>query len=415
MKSKRTQLVLIIATAIFLVALVINQIIWVFQAADIQEKQFNHDVDMALSGIVEKISKDKKVCEQVGKCFKGNDSTTLCSNHLKHAEWIRIDSIIKNELASYSMDLEYEFEITGKGCNSEKCPRTKNSYIQSMDVALKKAGIILYLQFPDKNRFLINQIGPVFISSILFIIFITISFILTYKYYRKEKDLSLRTRDFINNMIHEFKTPLANISFANNMINKNAGGSEEKLKRYSGIITDENKRLERNVEDLLLIASVENGNSGNQDELIDLKELLTEVTDSFCPQMEKDGVVINLNSEEGIKVRGNYNLFFNAIVNLIDNGIKYNEGAPIIDIHARKEGGKVMMEVKDNGIGIKPEHQDLVFEKFYRVPTGDQHDVKGFGLGLSYVKMILEQMGGAIKVKSSIGKGTSFLITLELK
>ena len=403
-------------TSVLLLALVATQFVWVHKSANEQEKQFNDKVKIALNIIVDKIAKDRKVCESVGSCLK-KDKKKFCKIHLNHKkEWVRIDSIIKTELKHYDIDLNYEFDICERFPDGKPFKKNVHStYTQSMDEILKKTGVILYLDFPDKSRFLRNEMGHIFISSILLIVFLTISFVLTYRFYRKEKRLTLRTRDFINNMTHEFKTPLANISFANNMISGlEISDKKDKLKTYTGIIDTENKRLVHNCDLLLQIAQADN-DIHDAFEVFDLNKVVQEATTIFNHERNNKTAEIILALREGaLNVSGNKTFFYNVMVNLIDNAIKYaDENRAIqITISTELKGKEIEIKVADNGIGIAKEHLSLIFEKFYRISDGDTHNTKGFGLGLSFVRTIINKMNGNITVESQLGIGSVFIIKL---
>jgi len=221
------------------------------------------------------------------------------------------------------------------------------------------------------------------------------------------------TRDFINNITHEFKTPLTNIALANSMISKNEHVSgDEKLHQYSEIIKSEHKKLTNRVETLLDIARIENGKTGFC-ETIDVCNIIKCTAESYQVQVQQlNGKIILDKVADKCLVNADKEQFQIVISNLIDNAIKYCDKKPEIIIRTSNKGNYVIIEIEDNGIGIKPEHQKQIFEKYYRVPTGDLHNVKGFGIGLSTVKAIIESMNGDIDVHSKLGKGTKFIIKL---
>ena len=230
----------------------------------------------------------------------------------------------------------------------------------------------------------------------------------------REKRLSEHTNDFLNNMTHEFKTPLTNIALAGKMITKDASNrQEEKIKHYSEIILAENEKLRLQVEQVLSMTALERGEIPLRKTELDVHELIREAIKYISIQIEnKQGELkLNLDAENPV-IFGDKTHLVNALYNLVDNAIKYSPEKPELSIRTHNHEKQFILVVSDKGIGIEKEYQKKVFEKFFRVPTGDVHDVKGFGLGLSYIKKIVELHQGKIDLESTPGKGTTFTITL---
>lgn len=402
----------LIGTAtLLLIGLIINQVMWVFNSAEQQEAQFNKQIQMALTSIAEEVENDTAMCYSVDCCLM-RDKNQSCSPLLNSDKvWARTDSMISSQLQHFDINLNYNFDF----CFQKPNDKNDEAYVQNMDKVFEDSGIVLYLEFPDKSKYLRNQIGPVFISSILFIVFLSIVFALTYRYYKREKKFSQRTRDFINNMTHEFNTPLTNISLANSMISRGIESeSKDKLLHYSEIIDDEKARLEKNCEDLLQMARIEN-DENELFETINVHEIISKVIENAKRSKISKGFTINSNLDApNCNVLGKESLFYNTISNLVDNAIKYSDKSLEITISTSNKGGQLYIEVADNGIGIQSHHLPNIFDKFYRVAEGDEHNVKGFGLGLAYVNMVISKMKGKIKVHSSIGIGSKFNIILPL-
>lgn len=401
---------LIVIVAALLIGLLINQVIYAFNAADDQEKALNEKVAIALDVIVDKVSENQSVCNSVDKCLYKENKPLCCKYLGDEEEWKIVDSIIKSELNRFKIDLNYNFDF------AKNEPDNKNAYAMNMDKVFSENGVVMYLEFPDRSKYLLRQMGPVFISSILLILFITVAFFMMYRYYKREKELVIRTRDFINNMTHEFKTPLANISFATSMIDReNENLKSEKIARYADIIQAENQRLVDNCEDLLVIGSAETELSDVLQDKLDVNELIQSVMIRY-KSLEENSNVEWIEEYRATKslVMSKHSFLDNVVSNLIDNAIKYTEGTPKIQVETYNESNKIVISITDNGIGIYKEAQKVIFDKFYRVNNQDQHDVKGFGLGLAYVKMIVEQMNGSVTVKSDIGKGSTFIIKLPV-
>lgn len=233
----------------------------------------------------------------------------------------------------------------------------------------------------------------------------------------RQKKISEMKTDFINNMTHEFKTPVATIMIASESL-KDPEITEDKarVKRLADIIYDENIRLGDHIERVLNIARLDKDNLEMEKESIDVNDLLEGVVGSMDLQLKKKEVEINLSLDaQHALVLGDELHLSNVIFNLLDNAIKYSHQQAKIEIHTKNKNHSLSITIIDNGVGISKEQLTKIFDQFYRVPTGNIHDVKGFGLGLSYVQDIIKRMGGTIKVKSELNKGTEFEIMLPLK
>jgi signal transduction histidine kinase len=234
----------------------------------------------------------------------------------------------------------------------------------------------------------------------------------------RQKRLDEIKNDFINNMTHEFKTPISTISLASQMLKDGSiAKSPNSLKHISSVIQDESKRLSFQVEKVLQMAIFEKGNASLKIKKVNINELIANVTNNFKLKVEnKDGQIIEKLEARNPTVYVDELHFTNVIHNLLDNALKYRRGKPVFYVKTwnRPKNG-VVISIQDNGMGISKENIKRIFEKFYRVPTGNIHNVKGFGLGLAYVKKIVEDHGGTITVESELNKGTKFEIFLPFK
>jgi two-component system phosphate regulon sensor histidine kinase PhoR len=253
-------------------------------------------------------------------------------------------------------------------------------------------------------------------GAILFTIIITTAFFLTIRTLLKQKKLSEIKSDFINNMTHEFKTPLATISLAVDALkNEKVSGDKEKTNYFTGIIKEENKRMNKQVETILQAALLD-----KQEVQLNLKKLSAHsliksaINNITLPIEEKGGKIeIILEAQKDIILADEVH-FTNIINNLLDNSVKYSKESPLIKLHTSNQGNSIRIKIDDNGIGMNKETLNRIFEKFYRAHTGNIHDVKGFGLGLSYVKTMIDAHHGTIRPESTLGKGSSFIITIPL-
>jgi two-component system phosphate regulon sensor histidine kinase PhoR len=232
----------------------------------------------------------------------------------------------------------------------------------------------------------------------------------------REKRLSAMRQDFINNMTHEFKTPISTLLVAAEALKKQASGGEgDRVQRYAQIIQDESLRLKTHVEQILKIAMVESTRNNMDRQAVNVLELLQSVVEQFKSRLENSKVRFEFLPElpNGVSILGDKNHLSNALFNLLDNAVKYGGESVQIRLKAQLKLGQVVLEVSDTGPGIPKAVQGMIFEKFYRVSTGNRHDIKGFGLGLSYVKQIVRLHGGQIALRSKEGEGAVF--TLKLK
>ncbi len=250
----------------------------------------------------------------------------------------------------------------------------------------------------------------------LFMLTIIGCFIYVIKTIFKQKKFSESLVDFINNMTHEFKTPISTIALTSETLNNPAVlNDQKKFKKYGQIIRDESSRMRNQVEKILQMAALEQGKIELSFAAVDMHEVIQNCIDNFKIQLEKNnGVFKFFPAAESAIVAGDRLHLENIIHNLFDNAVKYSAGNLMVEISTENLDGKLKILVRDNGIGIAPENLKRVLEKYFRVPTGNVHDVKGFGLGLSYVKLMVEAHHGEITLKSELGKGSLFEVVLPL-
>ena len=274
----------------------------------------------------------------------------------------------------------------------------------------------LSLFFPNLRWDLMGSIAIVLFVSVLFILIVIGVFITSIKVIIKQKKLSEIKNDFISNMTHELKTPISTISLACEALEDKSIELNDEIKgSYLGMIRSENNRLGMLVDKVLRNTVLDKGELKLKPEPMDLNEMIKTSLSHFDLQVRKRGGKIKTDFNQDLPTVNIDPVHIgNAISNLIDNAIKYSSEKPKIYISTYQNESEVILEVKDQGIGISPENQKNIFGKFYRVPTGNIHNVKGFGLGLSYVKSVIEKTGGAISVKSELKKGSTFTIKIPL-
>ena len=250
--------------------------------------------------------------------------------------------------------------------------------------------------------------------SVLLIALTTASFIFIYRSLRAQQRLTDIKNEFIGNITHELKTPISTVSVAiEAMKNFDALQSPERTKEYLGIAGNELNRLSLLVDKVLRLSMFEKQQVELKYEWFNIKDLLKEVMDSMQLQFEKTGAMVKLYSEgEDFSLMADRMHITSVVYNLLDNALKYSKGKPEIEINISSNDNEIQLQVKDNGIGIPASYKEKIFDKFFRVPHGDKHNVKGYGLGLSYVAHIIAEHKGQVLVESEEGKGTTFIIKL---
>lgn len=419
MKLNRTYLFIAISSIALVVVLII-QVNWILQTAKIKEQLFSEKANMVLARTTDALLSDKETCSRIGDCIEKDSSSTHAARLGKN-EIHKIDSLFNHYMNFYNFHIDYSFEVIKPNpfAYTSSVLLTSNDnrgevacFQKPLEEATNKKGFELKLIFPEKKQFILAEMGTMFITSVLLILVVLILFWRTILSLVKEKRISEHTTDFLNNMTHEFKTPLTNIALAGKMIVKDsASKQEEKIKHYSGIILEENEKLRLQVEQVLSMTALERGEIPLQKSEVDFHQLINASLKSIGIQIEnKQGHIRTDLAAQQFVVLGDRAHLANALSNLIDNAIKYSNEKPELEIHTSNAGQNLIVVVSDKGIGIEKQYQKKVFDKFFRVPTGDVHDVKGFGLGLAYVKKIIELHGGTIELQSV--KGTTFTITL---
>ena len=278
---------------------------------------------------------------------------------------------------------------------------------------IRDAGMLM-VTFPNKNSVILSNMGFMMGSSAALLLIVLFCFGFTIHLIIRQKKISEMKTDFINNMTHEFKTPVATIMIASEAL-KDPEITEDKsrITRLAGIIYDENVRLGNHIERVLNIAKIDKGDLKLDFKPVDMNELIFAVCDSMQLQFQKKEAIVNLHLDAAkATVNGDELHLSNVIYNLVDNALKYSKDNPEISITTLTSGRNLIIRVADKGIGINKDHLSRIFDQFYRIPTGNLHDVKGFGLGLSYVNNIIRRHDGIIKAKSEKEHGSEFEITI---
>ncbi|MBL7865467.1 MAG: HAMP domain-containing histidine kinase [Cyclobacteriaceae bacterium] len=416
--SRTTLRVVIVLAVLSLAGITFTQIYWVRKAFDIRENQFNRDVNQALGKVAEHI-------------FEINKTPTPTTNPVEQVSTnyfiVRINGPIDANVLGFLLATEFQnrditagFEFGIYDC-VEKCmvggnymtPKSvKTASIFPESPMLSNDGYYFAVQFPHVEANLISQMGIWGFSSIATLVVICF-FSYTLFVILKQRRLSEVQKDFINNMTHEFKTPISTIAISAQVLRDPAIATDPgRLANYATIIENENHRLKQQVERVLQMAELDKAGDSLKKERVDLHNML-----QMAVENKRIGVQCNIDLDfqaTSPTVMGDALHLSNVIYNLLDNAIKYSKGIPEIRVSTRNVDGKIEVTVTDHGIGIPSSDLGRIFDKFYRVSTGNVHDVKGFGLGLSYVKHMVEKHLGKISVESVVNKGSSFKLSLPI-
>lgn len=273
--------------------------------------------------------------------------------------------------------------------------------------------ITYHLDIGDTDAFILKRILAPIIFSLFLVAFTVLSFTLLYRNLLRQRKLATIKNEFISNITHELKTPIATVSVAIEALRSfNANMDPERTKEYLDISSNELQRLSLLVDKVLKLSMFEKKEIDLQYEELDMKDLVEEVTSSLRLQFEKHHAQLNISTEGSTTLEADRLHMVSVIFNLLDNALKYSSDAPKIDIIIKGENNQLNLVIKDSGIGIPQEYQDKIFEKFFRVPTGNLHNAKGYGLGLSYVAHVINRHNGSINVESIPGDGSKFVISL---
>ncbi len=403
---------LAISTFVALIVLMFIQVNWLFNAARFEEQIFNQTVENALIEARGEIGNRVPVCSNMKNYLCGQP----CQAMAKKKTVAEIDSIINSKLKKYHIELGYEFEITDSAYEQKDSKLFGSKcYLQSLNGLLEKDGIQIKLEFPARKQFLLAQMKGSFLLAIFSVLFVMVSFIVTFRMFKRERQTVRQTSDFINNMVHEFQTPLSNIRLAASLIRKKeAVLNDEKVVEYTSVILKENQKLENHVANILKVSC--RGENDCALEQVDIHQIISETGNEFKTRLDAQNGRIDYNLDakyHTLKIAPDHVVLIFS--NLIDNAVKYSSLAPQITISTVNRKNTIEITVKDNGIGIDTKDLPMIFDKYYRVSTGNVHNVKGFGLGLTYVKKLIEQYKGKIEVLSSKNSGTLFTITLPLE
>ena len=408
---------LILLAAVSIVGIAGVQVYWFNKAFNTEEELFNREVNTALFNVATQFFELSETMAPPVKPIKQLSTNYYVVMINNEVDASLLERLLKSEFEKRSITADFEYGIYD--CTNDKMVYgnyvsfDENSSQTGTDKALPKWENQSYyfgVQFPHKASIITNRMGIwIFSSSVL--VLVVIFFAYAMFVILKQKRLSEIQRDFINNMTHEFKTPISTIALSTDVLkDPKIVEQPERLSNYATIIANENSRLKNQVERVLQMAHSDKSDLELKKEPIHINQLIESAMNTFDSKKEVK-FVSKLDAKNDL-IDGDRLHLSNVLFNLVYNAVKYGGQAPKINISTRNDHNKVVVEVEDRGIGIAQDQQKKIFDKFYRIPKGNVHDVKGFGLGLSYVKQVLKAHGAEISVRSKLNMGATFILTL---
>lgn len=399
-----------------IIGILIAQLLWTRQAYNLEDKKFNQTVNIALLEVVEKLSGGKTSFTESPVQNISNDYYVVNINNEFHPEVL--EHYLKTEFTRFQINTDYVYALYN--CHSDQMIYGKfvSQHQESPNEKVikfpKHKNLVYYfsIRFPDKTTYLISSLRFWYLLTFALIIILLVYVYSIYTIIQQKKFSELQ-RDFINNMTHEFKTPLSSILLASEALTKQEQIKENpKLQTYTSIITDQSNKLNSHIEKILNIAKNDASGLSLKPQRIVLKPFIQEIAETV--KQKNENISIDLSIDENISVIADEFHFSNIIYNILDNSIKYCETQPHIIISSLNDTKGLYLKFKDNGIGIPAKNLPHIFDKFYRVNTSKSDEVNGFGLGLFYVKKVVQQHNWKISVENNNDKGITTTLFLPL-
>lgn len=409
----------LILGSLAIVGVIAVQSYWLLKTWDVRDNDFDQSVNIALRNVAQLISKQNKTVLPKQNLIQRRSSNVYAVNINSKIEDINfLEKLLYREITDVFINTDFEYAVydcaTGELIYGNYCKMDNSKPEKKRSSVLPKFQHLDYyfvIKFPERESYVVGNlwinilIGSVAILSVLFFTY-SILVIL------KQQRLSEHQKDFINNMTHEFKTPISSIKIASEVLQSDSSIQQNnRLHRYATIIKEQNNRLNEQVEKVLNVTRLENDTLKLIKTDIDLNDLLASVVEAHELKIGKENITFS-EDIENVKIVADQLHLTNVLYNMLDNATKYCNQQPKIKISIFTKDKGIGISINDNGIGISKENIKYLFEKFYRVNTGNVHDVKGFGLGLYYVKSICVAHGWNIEVKSELGVGSTFTITI---
>jgi two-component system phosphate regulon sensor histidine kinase PhoR len=420
MGNKSLRIIFVLAV-LCTVLVIITQFFWLRKAYDLEKSLFNTHVTVALKNVaiqLRNLNNNKSPVDSIVTQASDNYYTVKVDDKIDSTV---LEHLLKRELLAQQIKTDFEYSVYdcetedmryGKYVSFKKNIEADEIPEQTVFPRSIKGNNYFAVNFPLLQDFLNREMINWFVSSGVLVLFLLILAYAIFIIFR-QKRLSEIQKDFVNNMTHEFKTPLATIKISSEVLkNPNIVNNPERLLNYATIINNETLHLTHQVERVLQMAKSDRDKLELNIETVALKPMLIDMIDKTYKTLvrSRGGDIRIFFKPDDVSINIDRLHMKNVISNLLDNAIKYCTQNPEIDIRCEDTGAGVSITIKDNGIGISKENIKHIFNKFYRIPTGNLHDVKGFGLGLNYVKLICKLHGGSVTVKSELEKGSEFCI-----
>ena len=415
MKTKNLNIIIVLGL-VATIGILIAQLLWTKEAFNLEEKKFSQKANIALLEVVKKL-------------YQGTNSELPSENPIKKIAndyyIANVDNDFEPKILEYYLKAEFtkfnintDFEYAMYNCQSDEM--VYGNYISLTDKSPEKRtvyfpkhkNLVYYfaIRFPNETTYLFSSLRFWFILSFALIIILLVYVYSIYTIIQQKKYSELQ-RDFINNMTHEFKTPLSSILLASNYLNKQEViQKDEKLEKYTEIIINQSKKLNSHIEQILNIAKSDNAPMKMELKEVSIIPIIKDVVENM--QLKHQNLSVKINADKEFLIQADEFHFTNIVYNLLDNSIKYCDGNPAITITIKEDENQIKIDFSDNGIGVSNKNLNFIFDKFYRIPSTKSNEVNGFGLGLYYVKKICTQHHWKIGASNNTDKGIMITIVI---
>lgn len=421
--ERKTLRVFIILSVLSILGIIVVQTYWFKKAFNLEVQEFSQKVDESLVQVAQRLSAYNESGSPELQPVKQQNPNYFIVSVNDAINPSVLEAFIKQEFIKQRLNIDFEYAIYDCQenamkygnyiCQTENCNPEKASNFPFPK--LKDDNYYFGVYFPHKNQQLLNQMGIWIFSSVVLLI-VVMFFAYSLFFILRQRKLSEIQTDFINNMTHEFKTPIATVAISSKVLmDPEIVHTPKRLTKYAGLIKGEIDRLQGQVETVLQMARVGKDPQALQIKPINSHQILESIHSNFKDMHKGDGAKFDifLNAKYHI-IKADTLHLTNILHNLLDNALKYCTVRPEINIETSNQKNWLLIKITDNGIGISAKHQKLIFKQFYRVPTGNIHNVKGFGLGLNYVKTMVKAHKGKILLESEIGKGSCFILKFPI-
>jgi two-component system, OmpR family, phosphate regulon sensor histidine kinase PhoR len=410
----RVYRILIVTTLTALAGLLVMQIYWFVHAYKIEEAQFDKSVNLALRNVADNLLKSQKDFSGRIDPVQHTASNAFVVKLNRKIEYALLDSLIRSEFKKHGIYTSFELGVYEHQSNVLLYGNLyqQGALTEGDATCLHREPVVAKMDFsitfPEKRIDILGSLNIWIITAAIFLLVLVVFSYMVMDLSRQKKLAEIKT-DFINNMTHELQTPIANIGMASEVLRAVTPVDSKKAMRYANIIHEENQRLKFHVEQVLQTAQMERGEVNLNKKEIDINQLINSVISNFELRLQsRQGKVIKHLLASPARLTGDPFHLTNLFYNLLDNADKYSPLNPEITITTRNHEAGIQISIADKGIGIKHDVQKFIFDKFYRAATGNQHDIKGFGLGLTYVQQIVKAHNGIVTVSSEENQGSRF-------